>query len=125
MLSLRAFTLNLYRPPAPLVRSAVRLKPRDSAADGGKPPGWAACGTDFTVSHSLLIVIGALARSCGTILGAIIAQVQRWHAPCQDRTKVEAYFCARIASSGGSFRIPLPIPLPIPLLALGSMYVTH
>src|ERR1700730_6175417 len=106
MLSLRAFALNLYRPSAPPVGSAACLKPRLSDADSAKPPGWAACGIGFTLSNSLLIITGALVRSYGAMLSSIIAQVRRWNASCHDRTKVEAYLCGKIASSGGRFRIP-------------------
>ena len=82
---------NLYRTPAPPVGSAAWLKTRLSAADSGKPPGWAVCGIGFTLSNSLLIITAALAGSCGTILSSIIAQVRRWNAPCHDRTNSEAY----------------------------------
>ena len=128
MLSLRAFTLNLYRTPAPPVRSAARLKTRLSAADSGKPRGWGAYGIGFTLSNSLLIITAALAGSCGTILGSIMREGGGGMLLATIAPRANRILCGRIASSGGGFRIPVPIPLriplPIPLPAFGSVSVT-
>jgi len=101
MLSLRAFTLNLYRPPAPPVRSAVCLKTRDSSLR-------------HRALEQLLIITGALAGSCGAILGSIMRKGGGGMLLATIASRANRIVCGRIASSGGSFRIPLPFRCQFP-----------
>ena len=102
MLSLRAFTLNLYRPPAPLVRSAVCLKTRDS---GLRHRALEQPADHYRRARWLIRRYSAPSRARAAVECSLLRSHQeRPYRMRQDRE--------RWRQVSNSPAIPLPIPLP-------------
>jgi hypothetical protein len=90
MLSLRAFTLNLYRPPACPVYSAVRLNrgiapPIAESLRAGRP------AASVSRSRTACWHYGRARQLMRHDPRLHLAQGPRWNAPCDDRIKSEPY----------------------------------